>query len=105
METNECEGCIERTDYILYKRCRNCNRQTEGIQDFKNLKTGKITKTCIKCRNSVIKSLQKRASEGKTKKKITMREKMEVLNNIIKKNYNDDFYLTDEEKKIIGELS
>lgn len=40
--------------------CKNCNRDTPGgIEEYKNAKTGRITKTCSKCRACVLKSLAK----------------------------------------------
>ena len=38
--------------------CPNCSRKTIK-DDYVSLKNGKETKTCLKCRNSVKKSLQK----------------------------------------------
>lgn len=33
--------------------CHNCNWEITGIEDYRSEKTGKITKTCAKCRSSV----------------------------------------------------
>jgi hypothetical protein len=87
-------------EYEDLKRCRNCNRRTDGEQDFINQKNNKRTKTCKKCRLSVIKSLQKRITDGKTEKKLTQKEKITHLTNILKNNINDDFHFTDIEKKL-----
>jgi len=47
--------------YSTYLLCRNCNRETSGIEDYKSSKTGKITKTCVKCRSCVLKSQAKKS--------------------------------------------
>lgn len=46
-------------EYTDYLRCRNCNRKTTGKEDFKSQKSDIITKTCITCRKSVLKSVKK----------------------------------------------
>jgi len=46
--------------YSNYLMCKNCNRKTQGPEDYKNTKTGKVTKTCAKCRSCVLRSLAKR---------------------------------------------
>ena len=46
-------------EYENNLRCYKCNRKTNGPDDYKSLKTGKPVKTCIKCRQSVLKSFSK----------------------------------------------
>jgi hypothetical protein len=68
--------------YKNYLRCRNCNRSTNGINDFKNKKSGRITKTCINCRECVLKSVMK---INLTKpKKITLKQKVKFLEELLK---------------------
>ena len=69
-------------EYKEHLRCPNCNRKTAGIDDYKNIRSGKITKTCAKCRASVYKSYRK--IPRIKKKKITMKEKVELFNILIK---------------------
>jgi hypothetical protein len=72
------------TEYKDYLRCRNCNRSTNGIDDFKNKKSGRITKTCINCRQSVLKSVMK---INLTKPpKITLRQRVKLLEDLLKEN-------------------
>ena len=49
----------ENDDNNEFLRCKNCSRKTKGKEDFINKKNGNITKTCLKCRESVKKSLAK----------------------------------------------
>jgi hypothetical protein len=46
-------------EYEAHLRCPNCKQETEGVEDYQNFKTGKLTKTCITCRTKVLKSLNK----------------------------------------------
>ena len=72
------------TEYKDYLRCNNCNRQTNGIADFKNKKSGRITKTCINCRESVLKSVMK---INLTKPpKITLRQRVKLLEDLLREN-------------------
>ena len=48
---------VSEEEFEAYKRCRTCKRPTEGVEDF-TLANGRIGKTCIKCRTSVVKSLK-----------------------------------------------
>ena len=61
-------------EYLDHLRCRNCNRKTKGIEDFKNIRSGNITKTCIGCRKSVYASLKKRPQQNN--KTYTNRDKI-----------------------------
>jgi hypothetical protein len=71
------------TEYIEYKRCRSCNRETRGIEDFKNIRSEKITKTCIICRKSVYASLKKKP-RPKPINKITMRKSIDLYVRLLK---------------------
>lgn len=62
-------------EYKEYKRCKCCNRVTKGEEDFKNIRSGKLTKTCITCRTSVYASLKKKPRPA-PKKKLTNKEKI-----------------------------
>ena len=64
-------------DHLL---CRNCNRQTTGIKDFMT-KTMKVAKTCKKCRDSVLTSLQKK--DRIVPKTITLKEQNTYLKKIM----------------------
>jgi len=68
-------------EYEDHLRCKNCNRKTNGIDDFKNIKTGNIVKTCLNCRISVYASLKKKTRL--TKKKLTNKEKLECYTKLI----------------------
>ena len=63
-------------EYSEFLRCPNCNRRTSGIDDFKNVKTGRIVKTCIRCRECVGKSLRKKPRIKV--KAITNKERLEM---------------------------
>jgi hypothetical protein len=53
------------TEYAEYRRCRTCNRKTNGIEEYINLRTKKPTKTCTKCRERIRRSLRKKAALSK----------------------------------------
>jgi len=76
--------------YSNYLMCKNCNRKTQGPEDYKNTKTGKVTKTCAKCRSCVLRSLAKRP-QTKPHNKTTNRHHEEGLK---------DFRRGDTEKSI-----
>ena len=59
-----------------YEMCKKCNRQTSGIDDFKNAK-GKLLKTCNKCRKSVQNCVDK-------KRGLTNKEQICLLKDILK---------------------
>jgi len=71
-------------EYKNRLRCPACNRRTMGELDYKHHSTDRLVKTCKKCRNSVLKSYQKRElkKEPKIPKK-TQREVIEELKNTI----------------------
>ena len=47
-------------DFKNHRRCPACKRQTNGVEDFKHLTTGRVVKTCIHCRKCIYKSLKAR---------------------------------------------
>lgn len=100
MEEKKIENNTIPTDPIcqtepMFDRCPNCCRKTvNGKEDYISLKNGKITKTCIKCRTSVKKSLIK-AKEGK-KPNLKNRECIEELMSILKRT---DCELNEEEQE------
>ncbi len=61
-------------EYEQHLRCPNCNRQANGIDDFRNIKTGRVVKTCIKCRKCVYKSVLKKPRPNR--KPITNKERL-----------------------------
>ena len=67
--------------YERHLMCRNCGRATGGIGDYMNIKTGRVTKTCQKCRASVLASVLKK--DRICKKKIPIKEQNESLKKII----------------------
>jgi len=95
-------------DYNLeYKnklRCPTCHRKTKGEEDYRSLRGGgkKITKTCIKCRSSVIKSNRKstkrrrpsKAEHIKGLKDIIYQVDDNLIDEIIKNNEDLQQYLT-----------
>lgn len=66
--------------YSNYLMCRNCNRETAGIEDYKSNKTGKVTKTCKKCRSSVLKSQAKKSDV----KPLTLKKQIDIMKNALK---------------------
>lgn len=54
-------------EYENHTRCRSCNTKTEGPQDYINKKNGKLTRTCIHCRERVLRCLNKRNNPVKSK--------------------------------------
>lgn len=69
-------------EYADYLRCKNCGRKTSGIDDYKNIKSGKLTKTCLMCRVSVYSSLKKHPHT--IKKVFKLRDKVDSLLNLIR---------------------
>ncbi len=69
------------TEYKEYKRCFNCDSVTQGIDDYKNIRTGKVTKNCKKCRERVLISYNKKPRV--TKKNPTNKEIIEAMKTII----------------------
>ena len=75
---------IDYTDeYKEHKRCPNCNLPTQGIEDYKNIKSGKITKTCKRCRHRVLKSYNLKC------KKLTKKDYLNAYRDILKLIHND----------------
>jgi len=68
-----------------FLRCRNCSRKTNGKQDYINKKNGKITKTCIKCRESVKKSLAKIKAKHNPVKPLKLSDCVNSLMDILKR--------------------
>lgn len=95
---------MENIDYNLeygnMTRCRGCNRKTNPETDFKNKKNGKQTKTCLKCRNSVLKSLKKNPQVIKRKPTIKkMKELYEVILSKMDTNLINEIIDKDEDLK------
>lgn len=61
--------------YATHQMCRNCNRRTNGVDDFKNAQTGKLTKTCRKCRACVLSSQAKKADS----KPLTLKQQISMM--------------------------
>ena len=72
-------------EYKEHLRCPNCNRPTKGEEEYKNIRSNKITKTCIRCRTSVYKSFKKKPR----KKKPTQKETIAALYRIIDSIHED----------------
>jgi len=70
------------TEYAEYRRCKTCNRKTNGIEDFTNLKTKKPTKTCMRCRERIRKSINKKVMLTKPPNKIIIETFKSFLNKI-----------------------
>ena len=69
-------------EYKNRLRCPACNRRTMGESDFKHSSTDRLVKTCKKCRNSVLKSYQKREMKKEPRiPKKTQKEVIEELKN------------------------
>lgn len=73
------------TDYDVHLKCPSCDESTNGIIDYKNIRTGKITKTCFKCREYVYNSLKKKRRLPTYKKQMRMKELIEIYKKFIKK--------------------
>ena len=71
-------------EYTDYLRCRNCNRKTTGKSDFKSQKSDIITKTCITCRKSVLKSVKK--NNSLKPKKLTLKDKCKAYEKLLNDN-------------------
>ena len=82
----------ENTDYTdeykNYLRCPNCKKPTTGIEQFQNIRSGNITKTCFKCRDAIYTSYKKKPRLKK--KTITMRDKMGLLRHLVNRLKEDD---------------
>jgi hypothetical protein len=63
-------------DFKKHLRCPNCKRLTSGIDEFKHIRTGKITKTCSSCRACVYKSLKSKSRPEH--RHITIKEKFDA---------------------------
>src|SRR5438874_1418638 len=87
------------TEYKEHKRCMNCNKPTNGIEDFKNIHTGKLTKTCKKCRENVYASFKKKPRNlTKPPKKDTQ---IYLLKQLIKKIDKDEInQIIDNDKEL-----
>jgi ribosomal protein L34E len=86
-------------EYEEHMRCKNCNRKTNGIDDFKNIKTGNIVKTCINCRKSVYTSIKRSNKIPKTYKNtekindlllLISKIDKDILNNALTNTNNSD---------------
>jgi hypothetical protein len=82
----ETKDAIDYNDeYKKHLRCPTCNRKSNGLDDFKSLKTGRKTKTCVKCRTSVYKSLKKimEKPEYIKKKRITQKQQLAIYRDVV----------------------
>ena len=70
-------------EYENHTRCPNCNRKTTGIDDFKNIRSNNIVKTCLKCRKSVYNSLRKRPD--RISARTNLKEKIKIYEERINK--------------------
>lgn len=76
--------CIDYNyEFDNHLRCPNCNRKTQGPENFKNKKTGDITRTCDKCRASVLASVKKNSKKYPKKRKPTNKCLLETSKLII----------------------
>jgi len=74
---------VEREqEYAEHKRCPSCNKPTAGVDDYKNIRSGSITKTCVKCRESVYTSYKKK--ERITKRSMTKDDKLSLYHKLVK---------------------
>lgn len=92
---NEPEKNDNLTDERDFTRCSNCSRKTQGKEDYINKKNGKITKTCLKCRESVKKSLAKIKQKHNPVKPLKLSDCVSSLMEIMKR---ADIELNEEEQ-------
>jgi hypothetical protein len=67
-------------EYKEHRRCPACNRKSNGVKDYQSKRSPKITKTCVKCRISVLKSLKKKPQPRKPTQKETIKALYDILN-------------------------
>lgn len=91
-------------EYEEHLRCKNCNRKTNGINDFKNIKTGNIVKTCLNCRKSVYTSIKKTNNIKKTYKNSDKINDLLLLINKIDKNVLNNALSSMEGKEQLQQL-
>jgi len=87
------KGIDYNTEYRNKLRCPLCNRKTKKEDYISNRNTKKLTKSCIKCRSSVIKSIRKKQPlrPSKTEQILGLKDIIErVDKNIIQNILNDD---------------
>jgi len=93
------------SEYMNYKRCFKCQRETEGVEDFQSIsKNGKIRtcKTCKKCRGSVKTSLMKHREPTIKEKYETTKKILLLLNETHNDKLNDIIdNIEGEEKNIL----
>jgi hypothetical protein len=76
--------------YKNYEMCPNCNRKTpDGIEAYKNRKSGKLTKTCRACRDCVLKSV---TAKVRYDKRMTLRQQNEYLKVILRDHLNQEAF-------------
>jgi len=88
-KTKETENIDYNKEYLEHTRCRGCNRKTSGAEDFKNIRSGKMTKTCKVCRSSVYASLKKKPRQ-KPPPRLTQRAKLQYYQQLIKRLNTED---------------
>jgi len=93
LQPDKIEEKDEDTEFL---RCKNCSRKTKGKEDFINKKNGNITKTCLKCRESVKKSLAKIKAKHQPVKPLKLVDCCNSLFEILKKR---DIELDEEEQE------
>jgi endogenous inhibitor of DNA gyrase (YacG/DUF329 family) len=71
----------EEDEYANHTRCPLCRKQTNGIEDYQNIRTKSITKSCAKCRKSVYASYKKNVRPKK--QTITMKQQLVFLHILI----------------------
>jgi hypothetical protein len=74
-------------EYKEHKRCPNCNRKTAGEEQYKNIRSNKLTKTCDKCRSAVYKSYRKKPRVKP--KRLKMKDKIDILKSLLGDTDND----------------
>lgn len=68
-------------EYAEWKRCPQCNKQTEGEEDYQNIRSGNTVKNCRHCRKKVLTAVKQLNST--LPKPITQRDKIELLYEIL----------------------
>lgn len=80
-ENDEAKFCWEINNK---RRCPGCQRKTNGVEEYKsNRSPGKITKTCIKCRENYMRAYQRQFNRSISGKKIPMKKQIEILESTI----------------------
>ena len=71
-------------EYQNHLRCPTCKRKKNGEEDFKNIRSGRITKGCNECKSKIYQSYKKKHRKTMVKR-VHLKDKVKLLKDLLSK--------------------